>query len=267
MLPTEEYCQPHAEPVLAGKIITQYPGSPAVVQNHEADVHCNKNQVDYDIGKEVVHVDRDGLGNDGLQVDKSGFLSSPGTGDPCIGKVADASPNDKEIANSPSETGQLGEKRKWAVSIVIFTLVVITAAVLGGVLGSRKSDDSSASSSEGTQIQPSPTGSTGPDTTAPKSIEQGSRLSATAWRKDQGLQIFLHYQSENGTLRWSKYDDTQNSFTYNGSYWGNSAEVVMDSSELAANDTSLAAGILLWDTTYEVSYVYGNGRKVPMCIL
>lgn len=253
MIPAEQDGQHDPEPVLPGRIPSQgchrsIRGSDNQVGTHSID-STDKQLVD--------------VCNDGLQVDDARFPSNYDTGRNGVGiEVVGFSPNVKNVVPCLEPTAQQRSRKRLLVAAVIGLVMLITAAVVGGVLGSRKAHDSNSSGADESQTPPTSTSSapnpTETNTVSLSSLKSRSKLSVTAWRKGQGLQVFLYYQSQNGSLRWSTYDDTQSSFTYNGSYWGDSKEVALDSPDSAANDTSLAAGILVFGTMYAVSYLYGN---------
>lgn len=244
MLSAEEYRQPYPEPVQAGYVPTQEQDWPPVGQDQATGTDCN-GRLEESVSDKIV-VD---LGSDGLQVDESGFASTHKAGD--TGTAAtDASATEKEAVSSARTTSILRSRKVCLASVAMVVLVLVTAAILGGVLGSRKTNNDNNTSSSGNSMDPSPTGT---DSIPPKLIKKGSRLSATAWRKPQGLQIFLYHQSENGTLRWSTYDETQSSFTYGGSYWGGSRELVMDpEADSPASDTSFTSTSILSTTNFMV---------------
>lgn len=244
MLSAEEYRQPYPEPVQAGHVPTQEHDWPPVGQDQATGTDCNGKLRESVPDKIVVD-----LGSDGLQVDESGFASSYKAADSGTA-AADAPTPEKEAVSVARTRSRLRSRKVCLASVAMVVLVLVTAATLGGVLGSRKTNDDNNTSSSGTSIDPSPTGT---DNVPPKLIKKGSRLSAAAWRKPQGLQIFLYYQSENGTLRWSTYDETQSSFTYEGSYWGESRELVMDpEADPPANDTSFTSTSILSTTNFMV---------------
>lgn len=252
MLSAEQDGRFDPEPVLPGHIPTQAYRRSIRGSDDEIGTRFSYTTVNGGTGKKVVDV-----GHDGLQVDEPRFLSSDRIARSGIGfDTASFVQNDKAIVTC-AEPGTRRRRRQWILLAAIVGLVIVmTAAVVGGVLGSRKADGSSSSSADKGQTLPTSTSSsTSPTETSTvtlSSLKRRSNLSVAAWRKSQGLQIFLFYQGLNGSIRWSTYDDTQSSFTYNGSYWGDSKEVAMDSLDSAADDTNLAAGILLWSTTYEV---------------
>lgn len=262
MLPAEQDGQHAPEPVLPGHIPFQGYHRSIHSFDEEVGTHSSHTIVNDSTGKEVVDV-----GYDGLQVDEARFPRSHKTGRKSVGmEVVNFAPNEKEVFTCPEPTRKRGSRKKLLLAAVVGLVILITAAVVGGVLGSRNAHGGSSSGADQSQSSPTSTSSvtkpTETSTVTLTSLRLRSKLSVAAWRKSQGLQIFLYYQSQNGSLRWSNYDDTQSSFTYNGSYWGDSTEVVMDSLDSAANDTSLAAGMLLWDTTYEVRYLYGNDQDI-----
>lgn len=242
MLPAELDGQSAPEPVLAGHVPV-------------------RNTFQHWTDKEVVE-----SGHDGLQFHPACPPTSYTTenkGTPAGLEVLDASSYEKELANQPDATTKrpLWQSRKALLAAAVALVLVIVAAVVGGVIGSRKSEgvtkgtQSSTSSSNSSPSNVTVDNTTPTTITTLNSIKQGSNLAVTAWRKGEGLQIFLYYQTQNGTFRSSTFDSTQASFTYNGSYWDNSTEVVMDSAaDAPANGTSLATAMLLWDTTYAVSF-------------
>lgn len=252
MLSAEQDGRFDPEPVLPGHIPSQAHYLSVRGSDDEFGARFSYEIGDDRSGKKLVNV-----GHDGLQVDETRFPSSDRIGRNGIGlEIPSLAENDKKVVTR-AEPGTKRRSQKWLLLAAIIGLViVITAAVVGGVLGSRKVDGSNPSSADKGQSLPNSTSSgTNPTETSTvtlTSLKRRSNLSVAAWRKRQGLQIFLFYLGQNGRIRWSIYDDTQSSFTYNGSYWGDSKEIVMDSLDSAADDTSLAAGILLWGTTYEV---------------
>lgn len=257
MLPAEQDGQPDPEPVLCGHIPVQGHHRPALSYENELDTHFSGQNLRQGTDKQVTDI-----GHDGLQFDEArSALRYQYQNNGTVMKTADVSSIEKEHYNAQDTTTKWKSKKKILLAAVIALVLLITAAIVGGVVGSRKSDNSNddstsddghtSDSSTSTSSAPSPTNTA---ITTLRSVKQGSSLAVAGWRKSQGLQVFLYYQSQNGSLRWSTYDDTKSSFTYNGSYWGNSTEVVMDSTDAAANNTNFAAGMLLWGTTYEVSY-------------
>lgn len=98
-------------------------------------------------------------------------------------------------------------------------------------------------------ISPTTTNSTSNSSTVTLTqIRQGSDLAVTGWRTDNGIQIFIYYQDVNGTLRYSEYDSGRGSFTTNNSYWEDSEALIS-----VAENTSVAAGIIIWHETIAVS--------------
>lgn len=245
MIPAERDGQPYPEPVLAGHVPTQEQGLSVLVEGPEVSTTSNDKLLDGRLGKVAISP-----GHEGLQVDGSNISSGGMSPDDQVGKAPMlVSKTEKEFA-SPLSPPAKSRPRKKLIFLVIALILVITAAVVGGVLGSR-----TVSGSTSTSPSPSNTPNTtspGPDTSS--HIKQRSGISATAWRKSQGgLQISLYYQSPDGTLRWSTYDDPQNESTYDSSYWG-ASRVLGDADEYkAANDTDLAATMILWGTEYKVS--------------
>lgn len=254
MLPADQDGRFDPEPVLPGHIPTQTYQWSLRDSDDEVGRQPSHTIVNDGTGKEVVDV-----GNDGLQVDEARLPSSDKVAWNGVGmQITSFARDDKEVVTCAEPAAKRRSRRKLLLAVAIGLVILITSAVVGGVLGSRKANGNNSSSPDESQSTSTSTSSaaipTETSTVTLSSLKKGSNLSVAAWRKSRGLQIFLYYQSQNSSVRWSTYDDTQSSFTYNGSYWGDSKEVVMDSTDSAAEDTSLAAGILLWDTTYEVCH-------------
>ncbi|KAL1850956.1 hypothetical protein Daus18300_012747 [Diaporthe australafricana] len=253
MLPAEQDGRSDPEPVLPGHLPVQVHHWPALGYGDALGAYSSYQHTQHGTDKQAVDA-----GHDGLQLDEARLPTDYGYQNNGTGmEVVDISSFEKEHVDPTVPTTKWVSRKRILIAAGAALVLLIIAAVVGGVLGSRKSgsgetssaDDSDTSnSSTSTPSAPSPTETA---TTTLSSVKQGSSLAVAAWRKSLGLEVFLYYQSQNGSLRWSTYDDTQSSFTYNGSYWGDSTEIVMDSSNAAANGTNLAAGILLWGTTYE----------------
>lgn len=235
MLPAERDGQPAPEPVLVGHVPLQEQGLSVPGQGYDRTMDGHKGNI-------TIKPD-----HEGLQADQSPFLSGGTSADEQVGTApAVVSKTETEITTCLSPPGKPRRRRKLIFVVIALTLV-ITAAIIGGVLGSRTS---------GGSTNTSPSATKPPNTTSdtPSLIKQQSGLSVAAWRKSQGgLQILLYYQSLDGTLRWSTYDDPQNESTYSSSYWGESKPLGDADSDKATNDTGLAATMILWDTSYMVS--------------
>lgn len=234
MIPAEQDGQPDLEPVLGEHVPTPRHGFSTGGEDHKAGISYDDKIVNNDTGKPVVFP-----GHDGLQVDESNLCSSRMAADEQPGTAATAVyQTEKEVATSQEPRHRLRSRKGLLILIVTIMVVLVPAAVVGGVLGSRNAPST-----------PSPTGT-------PSLIKHRSSLSVAAWRKNEGMEIFLYYQTADGTLRYSTYDDTQSSFTYDGSYWGQSREILVDMGSVedyAAENTALAATIVLWGAEYEVS--------------
>lgn len=239
MLPAERDGQPAPEPVLVGHVPLQEQGLSVPGQGYDRTMDSYKGNI-------TIKPD-----HEGLQSDQSQFLSGGTSADEQVGTApAVVTKTEKELTTSLSPPGKPRRRRRLIFVVIALTLV-ITAAIIGGVLGSR-----TAGGSTNTSPSASPSATNPPNTTTDTSslIKQQSGLSVAAWRKSQGgLQILLYYQSLDGTLRWSTYDDPHNESTYSSSYWGESKPLGDADSDQAANDTGLAAAMILWDTNYMVS--------------
>lgn len=239
MIPAEQVGQPDPETVLGEHVPTQGHGFSAGGEDHKAGISYDDKTVNNDTGKAMAFP-----GHDGLQVDESNPCYSCIAADEQTGTAATAVyRTEKEVATSREPRNRLRPRKRTILLIVTIMLVLVTAAVAGGILGSRKADDGSISSSPSA---PSPTGT-------PRLIKQKSSLSVTAWRKNRGMEILLYYQDVNGGLRYSIYDNTMGSFIYNGSYWGKSREIHLGSGDYPSDDSTLVATIVLWGTLYAVS--------------
>lgn len=147
-------------------------------------------------------------------------------------------------------------RRRWfIIGGIILVLVVAAAAVIGGVVGSRHSSTIQGNqSTSSTNSTDSASNST--SIVSLKSIQQGSSMAVTGWRKSNGVEIYLYYQSPENAIRVSEYDSGRGSFTTNNSYWEDSQAVVLAVASALTANTSLGAGMLLWGTKYEVSIPY-----------
>lgn len=239
MLPEERDGQPAPEPVLVGHVPLQEQGLSVPGQGYDRTMDGHKGNI-------TIKPD-----HEGLQADQSQFLSGGTSADEQVGTApAVVCKTEKEPTTSLNPPGKPRRRRKLIFVVIALTLV-ITAAIIGGVLGSRTAGGSTNNS---TSASPSATNPPNTTTDTPSLIKQQSGLSVAAWRKSQGgLQILLYYQSLDGTLRWSTYDDPQNESTYSSSYWGESKPLGDADSDKAANYTGLVATMILWDTNYMVS--------------
>lgn len=241
--PAERDGQPAPEPVVVGHVPLQEQGLSVLGQDYDRIMDGHKGNIT------IKH------DHEGLQADQSQLLSGGTSADEQVGTApAVVSKTEKERTTSLSSPGKPRRRIKLIFVVSVLTLV-ITAAILGGVVGSRTAGGSTNTSpSASPSASPSPTNPPNTTTDTPSLIKQNSGLSVTAWRKSQGgLQILLYYQSLDGTLRWSTYDDPQNESTYSSSDWGESKPLGDADSDQAANDTCLAATMILWDTNYMVS--------------
>ncbi|KAL2166164.1 hypothetical protein VTG60DRAFT_3170 [Thermothelomyces hinnuleus] len=179
----------------------------------------------------------------------------------------------------PAPYPEKGKPRKrlwWRIVGAVVAVLVILAAVLGGVLGSRavraSSGDSSSASgtggdsggggSAGSDGEASSTVETPSDTAQPPQfIRQGSGLSVTGWRMPDGnVEMYLFYQDPQNGLRYSRCDTSRRTPGNDSACWG--APVSFNSSARAG--TRLAASTALWGDEYqpqiELFYVGGKTR-------
>lgn len=180
--------------------------------------------------------------------------------------------DEKEVAQTPIEGSPPPNRRKrfliWGCTIA--AVLIVLGGVLGGVLGSRRNStrdetsDNSANSTTPTSISPST--STSPSDSSSTSsmasltqIKQESALAVGGIRKSAGVEIYLYYQSSDSHLRTSMYNSSEATTTTNGSYWGESEEIV-----LYTGNSSVAVGLVAWGTIYEVSIATG---RLPQCPL
>lgn len=126
-------------------------------------------------------------------------------------------------------------KRLWIAIGVLVAVIVILAAVLGGVFGSRAANASSGdetspqtggdsgdsdgagdADSTATGDAPSPT-----TTNPPPVIRQGSGLSVAGWRRPDGsVETFLFYQDPQDGLRYSRSDTNDRTQGNESTRWG-----------------------------------------------
>lgn len=141
MLPAERDGQPYPEPVLAGHVPTQEQGLPVLVEGPEVSTTSNDKLLDGRIGKVAISP-----GHEGLQVDGSNISSGGMSPDDQVGKAPMlVSKTEKEFA-SPLSPPAKPRPRKKLIFLVIALILVITAAVVGGVLGSRTVSGSTSTS-------------------------------------------------------------------------------------------------------------------------
>ena len=95
---------------------------------------------------------------------------------------------------------------------------VVVGAAVGGTLASKRSKTTSTSGdSSPAASTPSATPSAEPTTPPPKSIRQNSSLAVTAWRKVNGVEIYLFFQGPDNIVYRSTYDSASGPTTGNSS--------------------------------------------------
>lgn len=185
------------------------------------------------------------------QSEKTDNFATPSTGTPQHTPTSGTSLA-AELENT-DKTRISSHRKKWLIwGGVAAVLCVILVAVLVGVFVAKASDKQSKTAAMGT-TSPTTANSTSSNSStssivALNQIRQGSDMTVAGWRTDDGIQIFLYYQDINGTLRYSEYDSGRGSFTTNNSYWEDS-ETLMT----VAENTSVAAGMIVWQSTDAVS--------------
>ncbi|KAK4098890.1 hypothetical protein N658DRAFT_430994 [Parathielavia hyrcaniae] len=178
----------------------------------------------------------------------------------------------------PAEPAELAKaqasrkKRLWLIIGGVIAVVVILAAVLGGVFGSRAANSSASSQSQsgtnsgdsggsgdpgdsgGSDQNPSTTGNTTDTTTSSNnststpSIRQGSGLSVTGWRKPDGsVETYLFHQDPGNGLRYSRCDTSRRLSGNDSACW----ESPVSFGSLAHAGTRLAASTILSGDEYQ----------------
>lgn len=124
------------------------------------------------------------------------------------------------------------------IGIGIFILIVV-AAVVGGVVGSRRSDTISSTAISNTPTSSTPTSSSSSPTstiTSSRPIQSNAGLAVAGWRTQTDfftLRVF--YQDQDNSLRFSEYNS-------DGAGWGKSTKV--DREDVLTNTSMGATAIL-----------------------
>lgn len=119
------------------------------------------------------------------------------------------------------------------IGIGIFILLVV-AAVVGGVVGSRRSDSVSSIATSGTPTSSSP--SPTPTVTSSRPLQSNAGLAVAGWRtQNEFFNLRVFYQDQDGGLRFSEYNS-------DGAGWGNSTKV---DREGVLSNTSIGATVIL----------------------
>ncbi|KAH6845808.1 hypothetical protein B0I37DRAFT_192402 [Chaetomium sp. MPI-CAGE-AT-0009] len=180
---------------------------------------------------------------------------------------------------APTGPGGPGRKQRfWLIVGGVIAVVVILAAVLGGVLGSRAANSSSAAQPTSQAGDPGGSGEDSGDsgnagnteinsTARPQLIRQGSGLSVAGWRKPDGsAQTYLVFQDWQGGLRFSKCDTSLRSPSNDSTCWGSSVSF----HSYARAGTRLAVSTILWGNMYkpqmELWYVGFKARLLGVSI-
>jgi hypothetical protein len=172
---------------------------------------------------------------------------------------------------APEHRGR--RKRPWLIVGGIVAVIVILAAVLGGVLGSRAANSSSGDSSAsrtgadggdgGNADTPSgdaTSNTTSTTTTRPQSIRQGSGLSVAGWRKPDGsAETYLFFQDPQDGLRYSRCDTSRRSPGNDTTCWASPFSF----NSYAKAGTRLGASTILWGDIYQVSLPYSPSAVMP----
>ncbi|KAI0971465.1 hypothetical protein F4678DRAFT_85102 [Xylaria arbuscula] len=120
------------------------------------------------------------------------------------------------------------------IGIGILILIVV-GAVVGGVVGSRRSDSVSSTATPGTPTSPSSSSPTSAVTSS-RPIQSNSGLAVAGWRTQNDYFDFrVFYQDQDDDLRFSEYQS-------DGAGWGNSTKV--DREDVMLN-TTLGATVIL----------------------
>lgn len=204
----------------------------------------------------------------GLQVSYHSYYDS--------GKEAVSDHNDTDKIHVISRQSEVGEldleqpkrgKRLWLIIGGIIFVLVVAAAVIGGILGSKAAkasqvDDSLPASEASPTITPTPT-DTSNTTTKSQSIRQGSPLTVTGWSQSGGVELFLFYQDDEYQVHRSTYNTAK---TSDNSSW-QTPDKFNSSADVSAR---LGATIIQYDASYqpqtEVFYTNDDGRVLGVSI-
>lgn len=151
----------------------------------------------------------------------------------------------KEGAGAGAATGP---KRKltWIIVGAIIAGVVIVAAVVGGVLGSRAAKSSSSADS-------TTSGSNSTNAADLENIRPLSRIAATGWRDGGVARIRIFYQGPDQKLRTSWYANNETS-------WSDPIVLTELEYETSANTSLAAACSLEFDPVSHVAEARGIDR-------
>jgi hypothetical protein len=133
----------------------------------------------------------------------------------------------------------------------ILLVVIVVGASVGGTLASKRASATRADTdSPRATSTSSPIPSSTPTTTLPKSIKQNSALAVTAWRKVNGVEIYLFFQGPDNVVYRSMYDSASGPATANSSsLW----QPPVAATTLAAPTSPLGATTIVFNQKFEVS--------------
>lgn len=156
----------------------------------------------------------------------------------------------EELESVPQSTSRFFPRSQrqriiWLVVGLGLVAIIIGAAV-GGTLASRKSGSSSSASSTSS---PSPSPSSVPTTTPPKSIKQNSPLAVSAYRKINGIEIYLFFKGPDNAVYRSVYDSASGLPTSNSSLWQSPMAITIR----PGATSPICATTIVWDQHFNVS--------------
>lgn len=144
MLPAEQDGQPDPEPLLPGQVPVQGHHWPALGYGDALGIYCSGQNKQHGTDKQVVDI-----GNYGLQLDEARHTSDYGYQNNVTGmEVADISSIEKKHLDSTVPMTKWNARKKIFLAAAVAFVLLIIAAVIGGVLGSRKSGSGEKSSAD-----------------------------------------------------------------------------------------------------------------------
>ncbi|KAK7924350.1 hypothetical protein PG985_006404 [Apiospora marii] len=143
----------------------------------------------------------------------------------------------------------------------VIALLVVVGAVVGGVLGSRKSpEESQAAAKPSSSALPGPAGGTSEDNVAPpKSLRMHSRLAVSAWRDTThtNYTLRLFYQGPDNALRF--VENTSENKNWTGA-------VTLDTLDYAPRPNgAIAAGVYLHSDVWQWELMYIDQDAIIRC--
>ncbi|KAK8113873.1 hypothetical protein PG999_005942 [Apiospora kogelbergensis] len=152
-------------------------------------------------------------------------------------------------------------RRPWLLWLGgVIALLVIAGSVVGGVLGSRKSQEGQAMATPSTSTLPSPgDSSTEDNVTPPKSIRMHSKLAASAWRDSThaNYTLRLFYQGTDNIMRFVENTSENKNWT---------GVVALDTLDhLPLENGAMAAGVYLHSDLWQWELMYIDSNSIIRC--